>query len=235
MLRLLQILTIFTFFSCNHENKKIEKKPSANNYFIERGNTKNDTLPNGKRLFDNRDSMMFIHYREVVGSDTLKDGYITCYAIDDTCRYFYLRHGDSMYLLSKTDWRSSSHSLGVFFKDFDRYLMTVFDHGNGFPETYQVYDKTNGRSVIGSEIEAASYKIYNGELFLLYDNSCDGRLADSITLVNVTARSRQGYKLPDSMPKYLDIRIEKLTKEKLTISYSAYIGYTGDKVKTYSR
>lgn len=52
---------------------------------------KGGTLPNGKLLLDSMDSGMNLHYKEVVGSDTLKGGYTIGYGTDDSMEYFYLR------------------------------------------------------------------------------------------------------------------------------------------------
>ena len=85
MIRPLVISTIFIlFFSCGRTDKKPEPKSVGIPKQIDILEPDHDTLPNGKRLLDNMDSGMVHYYKEVVGSDTLKGGYISCYGIDDS-------------------------------------------------------------------------------------------------------------------------------------------------------
>jgi hypothetical protein len=110
MIQPVKILFFLSLFSCNQaENKPVTKQTVKPN-FIDILEVDHDTLPNGKRLLDNVDSGMSIYYKEVVGSDTLKEGYITCYGIDDSTKYFYLRHGDTLHLLNQTPIYTSTWS-----------------------------------------------------------------------------------------------------------------------------
>ena len=235
MFRLLQVLTFFVFLSCDSGKKKIEQKKESARFFFETGNTRNDKLHNGKWLFDNTDSMMFMHHREVVGSDTISEGFITCYAFDDSCKYFYLLKGENIYLLNKTNYERSFNSLGRFFKDFGEYFMISFDRGNDIPTAYQLFEKSNGKNVLGVGIEANGYTIYRGDLFLLYVSPQNNKAPDSLKLFNASTRGETSYKLPDSIPEYLDIEFEKLTEKSLKVQYSSFVGNKGYKTKTYSR
>ncbi|MDH7459695.1 hypothetical protein QEG73_00350 [Chitinophagaceae bacterium 26-R-25] len=141
MTRSLQILLVLLVFSCNSKEKKLNLKQSTLSRFIDSFEPDHDTLPNGKRLLDNKDSVMSLYYKEVVGSDTLKGGYITCYGIDDSILYFYLRLNDTLRLLKKTSSYTSPWSLGILEKDFDSFFITALDNGNGTPSTYQIFEK----------------------------------------------------------------------------------------------
>jgi len=123
MIRPLVILTIFlSLISCDRPQKKLEPKMVDRPKQIDILEPDLDTLPNGKRLLDNMDSGMVYYYKEVVGSDTLKGGYITCYGIDDSTKYFYLRHGDTLHLLNQGSILASTWGLGILEKDFTTFL-----------------------------------------------------------------------------------------------------------------
>jgi hypothetical protein len=202
-----------------------------------------DTLPNGKRLLDNMDSGMVHYYKEVVGSDTLKGGYITCYGIDDSTKYFYLRHGDTLHLLNQTPIYTSTWSLGTLEKDFDNFILTTVDNGNGVPFTYQIFDKRTGKNILGDKVEAWNYKKYGDSLFFLYDNHTvtiignhiNRKKADSIFLYNATSGRQQRFKLPNEIPydSYLDLK--KITKNNLTISWVQMMTDDDEKLVKYSR
>jgi hypothetical protein len=204
-----------------------------------------DTLPNGKRLLDNVDSEMVHYYKEVVGSDTLQGGYIICYGIDDSTKYFYLRHGDTLHLLNQTPIdENSTWGLGTLEKDFDNFFITRIDNGNGVMETYQVFDKKTGRNLLGDKVEAWNFKYLGDTLYFLYDNHTinlvdydyiDRKEADSIFLYNIKTGGRQGFKLPPK--KSTDIiyySIKNLTRNNLTISSTEH--YSGEETLVkYSR
>ena len=113
MIRTLQILVCVFCLSCQTipENKNIAKVILQTQH--PSGAYNSDTLPNGKKLLDNLDSGLALYYKEVVGSDTLKGGFITCYGIDDSMKYFYLRKGDTLHLLNNSTRYQSPWSLGT--------------------------------------------------------------------------------------------------------------------------
>ncbi|MEJ8817485.1 hypothetical protein [Lacibacter sp. H407] len=186
-----------------------------------------DTLPNGKKILNNIDSGMDHYYKEVVGTDTLTGGYLTCYGIDDSMKYFYLRHGDTLHLLNQTPTYTSTWSLGVLEKDFDNFFITRIDNGNGVPETFQVFDKTTSKNLLGDKVEAWNFKYLGDTLFFLYDNHSvklignyiNRKYADSIFLYNVKSGMRQGYKLPyENQSDIIYYDIKNLTKRNLIVS-----------------
>jgi len=221
------LVILFFLFSCNStQNKPKELVPTAVNNQVK--DSRLDTLPNGQQLLDNLDSGMHFYYKEVVGSDTLKGGYITCYGIDDSMKYFYLRHGDTLHLLNKTEKLISTWSLGTLEKDFPDFFITTINNGNGVPETYQVFDKKTAENILGDKVEAWNYKYFDDVLYFLYDNHTvnlidnyhiDRKEADSIFLYDMRSGRRQGFKLPNKHPTdiiYYDLK--KITKTGLTIS-----------------
>ena len=244
MNRLLQILTVVLFlFSCNQFPKKAEVKKIDQPKQIDVLEPDLDTLPNGKRLLDNIDSGMVHYYKEVVGSDTLKGGYISCYGIDDSAKYFYLRHGDTLHLLNRTHIYTSSWSLGKLEKDFDSFILTTVDNGNGIPVTYQIFDKQTGKNILGDNFEALNYQTYYDSLFFLYDNHTvnlignyiNRKEADSIFLYNATSGRRQGFKLPKeiSYDSYIDLK--RITKNELIISWVKIMTDNNERIVKYSR
>ncbi len=244
MIRPLVILTILILFiSCDRAGKKPEPKIVSIPKQIDILEPDHDTLPNGKRLLDNMDSGMVHYYKEVVGSDTLKGGYISCYGIDDSTKYFYLRHGDTLHLLNQTPIYTSTWSLGTLEKDFNTFILTRVDNGNGVPATYQIFDKLTGENILGKDVEAWNYKTFNDSLFFLYDNHTvnlignyiDRKPADSIYLYNAVSGRRKGFKLPKEIPydSYLDLK--RITKNILTISWVQIMTNDDEKLVTYSR
>ena len=228
MFRHLVILTTFiSLFSCDTLEKKPEQlKVVKTPKQIDILEPDHDTLPNGKRLLDNLDSGMTLYYKEVVGSDTVKGGYITCYGIDDSTKYLYLRHGDTLHLLNQTPIYTSTHSLGILEKDFDTFIITTVDNGNGVPSTYQIFDKRSGKNILGDNVYAWNYKYLGDTLFFLYDNHSvnhienyiNRKYADSIFLFNSMTGRRQGFKLAEENPTdiiYYDIK--SITNKSLTI------------------
>ena len=228
MIRFLFIFTtVILLLSCGRPEKKPEqpkivKTPKQ----IDVPEPDLDTLPNGKRLLDNMDSGIVHYYKEVVGTDTLKGGYITCYGIDDSTKYFYLRQGETLHLLNQTPIYTSTWSLGTLEKDFDTFILTRIDNGNGVPYTYQIFDKRTGKNILGDKVEAWNYKYLHDTLFFLYDNHTvnlignyiDRKYADSIFLFNSKTGRRQGFRLAKENPTdiiYYDIK--SITKKSLTI------------------
>jgi hypothetical protein len=223
---LISIVSVF-LISCNPAEKKISSKIPDIPKTIDILEPDLDTLPNGKRLLNNTDSSFSMYYKEVVGSDTLKGGYITCYGIDDSTKYFYLRHGSILHLLNQTPIYTSAWSLGIVEKDFDDFFITTIDNGNGVPQTYQVFDKRTAKNLLGDKVEAWAFEYLGDTLFFLYHNHIDEYThhslsrgeADSIFLYNVQSDKRQGFKLPEKNSEdiiYYDIK--KLTNQSLTIS-----------------
>lgn len=242
MIRPVKILVILFLVSCNstekHSLQQIAKKDilitAPFNY---------DTLPNGQRLLDNLDSGMHIYYKEVVGSDTLKGGYITCYGIDNSSKYFYLRHDDTLRLLNKTPTFTSTWSLGILEKDFDSFFITRIDNGNGVPETYQLFDKRTGKNLLGDKVEAWNFRYLRDTLFFLYDNHTvnlignhiDRKEADSIFLYNIKSGKQQGFKLPiENSTDIIYYELKNVTNHSLTVSRIEH--YTEkEKLMKYSR
>lgn len=194
-----------------------------------------DTLPNGKRLLNNIDSSMSMYYKEVVGPDTLSGGYIICYGIDDSTKYFYLKYGDTLYLLNQTPIYTSTWSLGTLEKDFDTFFMTRIDNGNSTPSSYQIFDKKTGHNILGDKFEAISYAYLQDTLFMLYDNWIKNQTADSITLFNTITKRKESYKLPNDLPEPCDVQIEDLSQKNLKVSFTGYIGSSFEKTRTYRR
>lgn len=244
MIRFLHILLVLLSFSCKQTEKKPDQAKPTTPKFIDILEPDLDTLPNGIRLLDNVDSGMVHYYKEVVGSDTLQGGYITCYGIDDSTKYFYLRHGDTLHLLSQTPIETSTWGLGTLEKDFDNFFITRIDNGNGVMETYQVFDKKTGRNLLGDKVEAWNFKYLDDTLYFLYDNHTislvdndyiDRKEADSIFLYNIKTGGRQGFKLPAKNPTdIIYYSIKKLTNNNLTISSTEH--YSGEETLVkYSR
>lgn len=237
MNRPLVILTTFILlFSCGRLEKKPEQSTAVQTTkHIDILEPDHDTLPNGKRLLDNMELGMVHYYKEVVGSDTLKGGYITCYGIDDSTKYFYLRHGDTLHLLNQGSILASTWGLGTFEKDFSNFFMTQIDNGNGCPSSYQIFDKRTGKNILGDKVEADSYKYLQDTLFMLYETWDDHKRTNTITLFNVTTKKKEFYKLPDNLPEFCDIQISKLSKKSLSLTFESYVGDTFELTKTYSR
>jgi hypothetical protein len=242
MIRPLIILTLLLLLlSCNRSQRKLETKiidspeQTAIPKQIDMLEPDHDTLPNGIRLLDNIDSGMVNYYKEVVGSDTLKGGYITCYGIDDSTKYFYLRNRDKLYLLNQTPIYTSTWSLGILEKDFDTFFMTQIDNGNGCPSSYQIFDKRTGKNILGDDVKAYSYAFLQDTLFMLYESWNKHKPTNNITLFNVKTKTKEIYKLPDNLPEFCDIQIAKLSRKNLKLSFETYVGDNFESTKTYSR
>ena len=236
MIRPLVILTTFIlFFSCRRTDKKPEPKSVKIPKHIDILEPDHDTLPNGKRLLDNIDSGMVHYYKEVVGSDTLKGGYITCYGIDDSTKYFYLRYGDTLHLLNQGSIFASTWGLGTLEKDFTTFFMIRIDNGNGCPSSYQIFDKRTGKNILGDKVEADSYKYLQDTLFMLYDSWNQHKRTNNITLFNVRTKKKEFYEFPDHLPDFCDIQINKLSPKSLTVTFESYVGDNFESTKTYSR
>ena len=234
MIRPIKILTLLLIFiSCQERNKTNIKKVATldSSKKIE----KFDTLPNGKLLLDTYDSGMVFYYKEVVGSDTLKGGGITCYGIDDSMRYFYIRNGNALHLLNQSTKYQSPWSLGTLEKDFTTFFMTRIDNGNGCPSSYPIFDKGTGKNILGDKVEAISYAYLKDTLFMLYDSWNEHKRSENITLFNVTTKTKEVYKLPIDLPEFCDIQIGKLSKKNLKLSFETYVGDNFESTKTYSR
>ncbi len=244
MIRPLLISIILLYLlSCGQSKNKAESKSLEYPLKIDRIESDLHILPNGKRLLDNIDSGMVLYYKEVVGTDTLKGGYITCYGIDDSMKYFYLRHADTLHLLNQTPIYTSTWGLGVLEKDFDQFFITRIDNGNGVPETYQVFDKITSKNLLGDKVEAWNFKPLGDTLFFLYDNhtvnlignNIERKDADSIFLYNVKSGKRQGYKLPkENATDIIYYEIKSLTNRTLIVSRTNH--YTEEeKLMRYNR
>jgi hypothetical protein len=236
MVRLLVILAIFlSLFSCHRSQKKLESKIVNRLRLIDILEPDLDTLPNGKRLLDNIDSGMVHYYKEVVGSDTLKGGYISCYGIDDSTKYYYLRAGNTLHLLNQGSILASTWGLGTLEKDFTTFFMIRIDNGNGCPSSYQIFDKGTGKNILGDKVEADSYTYLQDPLFMLYQNWNQHERTNTITLFNVRTKKKEFYKLPDHLPDFCDIQIGKLSTKNLTVTFESYVGDIFEKTKIYSR
>lgn len=236
MIRPLIILSIFlSLFSCDRLEKKEDSKIIRVSKQIDLLKPNLDTLPNGKTLLDNLDSAIVNYYKEVVGSDTLKGGYILCYGIDDSTKYLYIRKGENLHLLNLTPIYTSTWSLGTLEKDFANSVLTRIDNGNGCPSSYQLFDKQTGENILGDKINANGYIFLKDTLFMFYDNWNRNKQADTLTLFNLKTKRKEFFKLPNDVPEFCDIQIEKLSKGNLKVSFETFAGDRYEKSKIYSR
>ena len=235
MTRPFTILVIFFILSCKDTKKKSNPLKDIEAVTLQKQVTKFDTLPNGKKLLDTYDSGMALYYKEVIGSDTLKGGGITCYGMDDSLRYFYFKKGNTLHLLNQSSKYGSAWSLGILERDFNSFFMTCIDNGNSCPSSYQIFDKKTGLNLMGEKVEAISYAYLHDTLFMLYDNRSKNRKSSNITLFNVRTKGRENYKLPTNLPELCDIQIDKISRRILKISFTNYVGDNFEKTKTYNR
>lgn len=241
-MQFLTLSILILLFSCNTSERGSDWKETSAVKIQQVANF--DTLPNGQRLLDNMDSAFYYYYKEVVGTDTLKGGYVTCYGVDDSMNYFYLRHGDTLHLLNKREKIVGAKSLGTLEEDFDSFFISRIDNGNGVAETYQVFDKRSGKNLLGEGVEAWGFKCLGDALYFLYDNHTvnlidnyyiDRKEADSIFLYNIKSDVRQGFKLPSKEPTgIIYYSIKALTGNSLTIGITEH--YSGkEKLMNFSR
>jgi hypothetical protein len=232
-MRLFKIISLAFLISCQPNNSKTSKLENRKVNIVSAA-INHDTLPNGKRHLNNTDSSLHYYYKEVVGIDTLAGGYITCYGIDDSMKYFYLRRGDSLRLLNKTPIYTSAWSLGTLEKDFASYFVTTIDNGNGVPQTYQVFEKKTGRNLLGEGITAWDYQSLAGNIYFLYDNhhvelignQINRKEADSIFLANLNTGKVEGFKRPGRvLNSVIYYEIKRLTQKNLIIGVFEH--YTG--------
>lgn len=224
------ILILLWFTSCKQKSNslKVSKKTITQNTKpfkdIDGIEPDHDTLPNGIRMLDNIDSSMKLYYKEVVGPDTLQGGFIACYGIDDSTKYYYLRKGETLYLLNKTPIYTSTWSLGQLERDFPTFFLTRVDNGNGCPSSYQLFNKKDGSNLLAHYSYADSYTYFKDTLFLLCNNWAKNQKYDSIILLNSISKRQESFKLPNDMPEFCGIQINQLTSKKLRISLSSYGG-----------
>lgn len=196
---LFAVWIFIVFVSCTSgNNEKLSDKESVET------NSKIhfDTLPNGLRVLDNTDSSTNYYYKEVVGPDTLTDGYITCYGVDDSMHYFYLRHGDTLRLLSKTPRSVSAWSMGIFEKDKGGFLFTRIDNGNSVPVSYQVFRKSTGENVFGEGSVVRDYRELGHDVFFLLhswgissENNAASPAVDSIFLHSLNSGKVEKFRI----------------------------------------
>lgn len=192
-------------------------------------------LPNGKKLLDTYDSAMQLYYKEVVGSDTLMDGGITCYGEDDSMRYFYLRKGNEMHLLNQSTLYQSPWSLGIFEEEFPDFFLVRIDNGNSSPVSFQVFNKKDGSNRMGVDISAISMAYLKDSLFLLRYNHIDEMTPDSLVLFNAMTRKEKAFPLPEKLPEACEIQIDSLNNRKMILSFDSYYGEPFEKKKEYKR
>lgn len=225
MIRYIILILLIFCFSCN-TNKNSKAVRAIKNY---------DTLPNGQKLLDNSDSSMEIYYRNVVGSDTLKGGYITCYGIDDSKVYFYLRHGDTLHLLNTTPTNTLAWSAGILESDYKNCFIIMIDNGNQVPTTYQIFDKNSSENMLGNNQTFCSYKFYRNKLFLIYANRDMYGKPDTVFFYSTSTKQSKSYKLPNDIPNELELEIKRISQKTFTINYSDFMGNYNLKEKTYNR
>lgn len=229
------VTTLISFLSCERASRQTELITVHSANKIDLLESDHDTLPNGKRLLDNADSGLVLYYKDVVGAKILKGGYLTCYGIDDSAKYFYLRHGDSLYLLNQGSIAESAWRLGTIEKDFPAFFITRIENGNGSPCSYQVFDKKTAKNILGDKMEADSYQILNDTLFVMYTPWENHKRGNTAILLNAKTMSREFYKLPDHLPEFCDIQIGKLSGERVTLAFESYAGDNFKSTKTYIR
>lgn len=231
---LLVILSFSCLASCRENSTEVrsENKVNSTGFSIR---SQRDTLPNGKLLLDNLDSGMSLYYKEVVGSDTLKGGYITCYGADDSMKYFYLRHGDTLHLLRQQPVNAPAWGLGVLEKDFEEYFLTMIDNGNGVRPTYQLFEKRTGKNMLGNNLEASDYRELGGTLFLLFIESHGPDDRSEIVLFNTKTSKKDFFSVPGQLPDLWQVEIVSLSRNKLTVEFTLAWDINFDLTRDYRR
>jgi hypothetical protein len=226
MCRFFFILLSLILLSCSNT----EKRPASSQKRI----VDFDTLPNGQRLLDNLDSGMMLYYKEVVGPDTLSNGNITCYGIDDSMQYLYLRHGDTLHLLNKEPRYVSAWSLGTLHEEFDSFFITRIDNGNSVPESYMVFNKLTGQNILGYRRYINDYRDLGDDLFLFYE---DRERPDSVFLYNVISKKEESFPFePSTNPSdIIYIYLDRVTKKSLRVSYYKAFSDEDEKTIIYKR
>lgn len=194
-----------------------------------------ELLPNGKRLLDTYDSAMSLYYKEVVGSDTLLDGGITCYGEDDSMRYFYLRKGDEMHLLNQSSVYQSPWSLGVVEEEFSDFFLVRLDNGNSSPVHYQVFNKSDGSNRMGKGRWGISINYWKDSLFLLSHNPVVTNKPDSLVLWNIVSGRQYKSPLPSGLPDDIDFEITAISQHEYRISFTSIRGNEFELEKRYRR
>jgi hypothetical protein len=192
-------------------------------------------LPNGKRLLDTYDSAMSLYYKEVVGSDTLLDGGITCYGEDDSMRYFYLRKGNLMHQLNQSSLYQSPWSLGILEEEFPEFFLVRIDNGNSSPVSYQVFNKKDGTNRMGEGRMAISLAYWKDSLFLLRYNQANAGRRDSLILFNAYSKREEVFPLPESLPEACEIHIIGIDRHSIRFSYESIYGESFEMEKKYRR
>ena len=230
---LLVILSFSCLLSCRQNSKEVtsENKVNSTGFSIR---SQRDTLPNGKLLLDNLDSGMILYYKEVVGSDTLKGGYITCYGAD-SMKYFYLRHGDTLHLLRQQQGNASAWGLGILEKDFGEYFLTMIDNGNGVRPTYQLFEKRTGKNRLGNNMEASDYRELGGTLFLLSIEPHGPNDKSGIVLFNTKTSKKEFFSVPGQLPDLWQVEIVSLSRNKLTVEFTSAWDINFDLTRDYPR
>ncbi|MBK6828226.1 MAG: hypothetical protein IPG86_15845 [Chitinophagaceae bacterium] len=194
-----------------------------------------ELLPNGKRLLDTYDSAMSLYYKEVVGSDTLLDGGITCYGEDDSMRYFYLRKGNEMHLLNQSSVYQSPWSLGVVEEEFSDFFLVRLDNGNSSPVHYQVFNKSDGSNRMGKGRWGISINYWKDSLFLLSHNPVVTNKPDSLVLWNIVSGRQYKSPLPSGLPDDIDFEITAISQHEYRISFTSIRGNEFELEKRYRR
>ena len=194
-----------------------------------------ELLPNGKRLLDTYDSAMSLYYKEVVGSDTLLDGGITCYGEDDSMRYFYLRKGNEMHLLNQSSVYQSPWSLGVVEEEFSDFFLVRLDNGNSSPVHYQVFNKSDGSNRMGEGRWGISINYWKDSLFLLSHNPVVTNKPDSLVLWNIVSGRQYKSPLPPGLPDDCEFEITAISQQEYRISFTSIRGNEFELQKRYRR
>ena len=192
-------------------------------------------LPNGKRFLDTYDSAMQLYYKEVVGSDTLLDGGITCYGEDDSMRYFYLRKGNELHLLNQSSIYQSPWSLGVVEEEFSDFFLVRIDNGNSSPVFYQVFNKSDGSNRMGEGQWGIGVRVWKDSLFLLSISPVPTNKPDSLAFWNMVSRRQQKYPLPATLPDDCEFEIAAISQQEYRISISSIRGNEFELEKRYRR
>lgn len=219
-MRLLLYALVILIYSCESRHKPASGTPGI----------PADTLHHTFKWINTLDSPDY--YKNQVGPVELKGGYKFLYAADDSMKYIYLAKGDRQYLLNKTPLNEGSfYNLGTVAADEDDYLVVGYDNGNSCPYSYELFSKSTGTNLLGKNILFEDFTTFRDTLFTLYHDVEKGKLV----LFNVKTKNEEIFNAPADLPQFLELSIDKLTRNNLAIAYSDFTNPAGKRKRAYSR